>query len=95
MQLVRGQRVTELMKQKQYAPLSVGLMASSLYAAEKGYLDKVPVDKIQAWEAGLHQFMASSHAALVAKLNEKGDWNDELEAGMKAALEAYVKQSAL
>jgi F-type H+-transporting ATPase subunit alpha len=94
-QLERGQRVTELMKQKQYAPLSVGLMASSLYAAEKGYLDKVPVDKIQAWEAGLHQFMASSHAALVAKLNEKGDWNDELEAGMKAALEAYVKQSAL
>ncbi|MGH8458093.1 MAG: F0F1 ATP synthase subunit alpha, partial [Nevskiales bacterium] len=94
-QLERGQRVTELMKQKQYAPLSVGLMAASLFAVEKGYLDSVPVEKIQAWESGLHQFLGSSHKPLLDKLNEKGDWNDELEASLKTAMEAYLKQSAI
>lgn len=94
-QLERGQRVTELMKQKQYAPLSVALMGASLYAVEKGYLDKVPVEQIQPWEAGLHQFLTSSHQALVDKINVKGDWNDEIEAGLKAAMEAYAKQSSI
>ncbi|MES1263679.1 MAG: F0F1 ATP synthase subunit alpha, partial [Peristeroidobacter soli] len=69
--------------------------ASSLFAVEKGYLDAVPVEKVQAWEAGLHQFLGSSHKALLDKINEKGDWNDEFEAGLKAAMEAYIKQSAI
>ena len=94
-QLERGQRVTELMKQKQYAPLTVALMGASLYAVEKGYLDKVPVEKIQPWEEGLHQFLSNSHQALMDKINVKGDWNEEIEAGLKAAMEAYVKQSAI
>ncbi|HEX4871667.1 MAG TPA: F0F1 ATP synthase subunit alpha [Nevskiaceae bacterium] len=94
-QLERGQRVTELMKQKQYAPLSVALMAASLYAVEKGYLDKVPAEKVQAWEAGLHQFLLAGHKTVVDQINEKGDWNDALEAGLKAAMDAYVKQSAI
>ncbi|TXH03033.1 MAG: F0F1 ATP synthase subunit alpha [Nevskiaceae bacterium] len=93
-QLERGQRVTELMKQKQYAPLSVGQMAATLYAVEKGFIDKVEVSKVLAWEAGLHQFLASSQAALLDKLNT-GDWNDGLEADLKAAMEAYVKQAAV
>ncbi|SEQ83559.1 F-type H+-transporting ATPase subunit alpha [Solimonas aquatica] len=93
-QLERGQRVTELMKQKQYAPLSVGLMGASLYAVEKGYIDKVPVNKVLAWEEGLHQFIANGHKDLLAKL-DTGDWNDALEAGLKAAMDAYVKQSAI
>jgi len=93
-QLERGQRVTELMKQKQYAPLSVGQMAASLYAVEKGYIDKVPVDKVLAWESGLHQFLASSHKALLDKLNT-GDWSDALDADLKGAMDAYLKQSAI
>jgi len=93
-QLERGQRVTELMKQKQYQPLSVGQMAATLYAVEKGYIDKVPVDKILAWESGLHQFLASSHKEALDKVNT-GDWNDGIEAGLKAGLDAYVKQSAI
>ena len=83
------------MKQKQYAPLPVSKMAASLYAVEKGFLDKVAVDKILVWEAGLHQFLASEHAELMAKLDEKGDWNGDLEAALKSAMEAYVKQSAI
>ncbi|AXQ27635.1 F0F1 ATP synthase subunit alpha [Solimonas sp. K1W22B-7] len=93
-QLERGQRVTELMKQKQYLPLSVGLMAATLYAVEKGYIDVVPVTKILAWEAGLHQFLGNSQQELLGKLNS-GDWNDALEAGLKSAMDAYVKQSAI
>jgi F-type H+-transporting ATPase subunit alpha len=94
-QLERGQRVTELMKQKQYAPMSVAQMTATLYAVEKGYIDKVDVTKILAWEEGLHQFLASSHKAVMDKINEKGDWNDAIEADLKAGLDAYVKQSAI
>jgi F-type H+-transporting ATPase subunit alpha len=82
------------MKQKQYAPLSVGQMAASLYAVEKGYIDKVEVAKVLAWEAGLHQFLASGHKGLLDKL-DTGDWSDALDAEMKAAMDAYVKQSAI
>jgi len=93
-QLDRGQRVTELMKQKEYSPLSVGLMASSLFAIEEGYLDKVDVEKIQAWEAGLHQYLSSEQSDLLADLN-KGDWNDDLKKRLTEALDAYVKQAAV
>jgi F-type H+-transporting ATPase subunit alpha len=94
-QLERGQRVTELMKQKEYAPLSVGMMATSLFAVEKGYLDKVPLEKVRQWEAGLHQFFGNSHKDLIDKINEKGDWNGELEAAMTQAMDAYVKQASV
>jgi len=93
-QLERGQRVTELMKQKQYAPLSVGQMASTLYAVEKGYIDKVDVTKVLAWEEGLHQYLATSQKALLDKLNT-GDWGDAIEADLKAAMDAYGKQAAV
>ena len=93
-QLDRGQRVTELMKQKEYSPLSVGLMASSLFAVEEGYLDKVDVEKILPWEAGLHQFLNNSHSDLIAKLNE-GDWNDELKSELTKAMDAYVQQASV
>jgi F-type H+-transporting ATPase subunit alpha len=81
------------MKQKQYAPLSVAQMAASLYAVEKGYIDKVPADKVLAWEAGLHQAVAGNKA-LVDKLNT-GDWSDAIEAELKAVMETFVKQSAI
>lgn len=93
-QLERGTRVMELMKQKQYAPLSVGQMAGTLYAVEKGFIDKIPVERVLEWEAGLHQFLGSSHKELLDKL-DKGDWNDGLDAELKAVTEAYVKQSAI
>src|ERR1051326_6015119 len=93
-QLERGQRVTELMKQKQYAPLSVAQMAATLYAVEKGYIDKVEVAKVLAWEAGLHQYLANNAKATMEKLNT-GDWSDALEGELKSAMDAYVKQSAI
>jgi F-type H+-transporting ATPase subunit alpha len=91
-QLERGQRITELMKQKQYAPLSVAQMGVLLYAVEKGHLDSVPLAKVGAWEAALLQLLATSHAELAAKINVKGDFNDDIEAGIKAVLDAHSKQ---
>jgi F-type H+-transporting ATPase subunit alpha len=88
-QLERGQRITELMKQPQYAPLSVAQMAVSLYAGNEGYLDDLPLDKVVAFENALRDYMEQSHADLMAKINEKGDWNDELQAAMKAALDEF------
>jgi hypothetical protein len=57
-------------------------------------IDKVEVAKVLAWEAGLHQFLATSHKALLDKLNT-GDWSDALDAELKAVMETYVKQSAI
>jgi F-type H+-transporting ATPase subunit gamma len=64
--------VTELLKQAQYSPLPISLMAASLFAVNKGYLDDIDVKKVLAFEHGLHQHLKSSHAALLAKLeNDK------------------------
>ncbi len=88
-QLERGKRVTELMKQPQYSPLSIGEMAASLYAANEGFLDDVPVEKVQDFEKALHAYLNSNYAELMAKLNETGDWNDELESQLRKAIEDF------
>ena len=88
-QLERGQRVTELMKQKQYSPLSVAEMAVSLFAAEEGYLDDVDLNKIVDFEHAMHTWMRSSHGELLDKINNSGDYNDEIIAGLKAGVEDF------
>jgi F-type H+-transporting ATPase subunit alpha len=88
-QLERGQRVTELMKQKQYSPLSVAEMAISLYAANEGFLDDVDVKKIVDFEAAMHGHIRSKNGDLLDKINEAGDYNPDIEAGMKAAIEDF------
>lgn len=88
-QLEHGQRVTELMKQKQYAPMSIADMALSLYAAERGFLIDVEVSKIGSFEQALIAFFNRDHAELMAKINVKGDFNDEIDAGLKAGIEKF------
>jgi F-type H+-transporting ATPase subunit alpha len=68
-QLERGQRTTEVMKQKQYAPMSVAEMALSIYAVNEGYMDSVPVNKIVAFEAALQGFAKSTHKADLDAIN--------------------------
>jgi F-type H+-transporting ATPase subunit alpha len=91
-QLERGQRVTELMKQKQYSPLSVAEQAVSLFAANQGFLDDVELSRIGAFESSLHGYMKSKHAALLDRINKTGDYNDEIEKELREALTAF-KQS--
>ena len=93
-QLERGQRVTELMKQRQFAPMSVAEMAVSLFAAENGYLDEIPVEKIQAYEHALMQYMHSDHQELLDKVNQRGAYDDEVQQGFTAALTAFKDKGA-
>jgi len=93
-QLERGQRVTELMKQKQYTPLSVAEMALSLFAVNSGYLDDVPVSKIGAFETGLHAYAKANHRALLDHINATGDYNDEIEGQLKKAVEGFKASGA-
>ncbi|KAB8318350.1 F0F1 ATP synthase subunit alpha [Tolypothrix campylonemoides VB511288] len=85
-QLERGQRVTELMKQKQYAPLPIALQALSIYAVDKGYMDDVPVSKIGAFEAGLHAHFLNTQGALADRINASGAWDDAIEGQFKASI---------
>ena len=88
-QLEHGERVTELMKQRQYSPLSVALMAVSLYAAEKGFLEDVDTSKIVDFETALHQYMESEQQKLLDTINETGDYSDEIQSGLTAALKEF------
>lgn len=88
-QLERGQRVTELMKQKQYAPLSVAEMSVSLYAANEGYLDDVEVSKVVDFEAAVHAFMHANYKSALDAIDEKGDWNDDFAAQLTKALDDF------
>ncbi len=90
-QLERGQRVTELMKQAQYAPLSIAELAISVYAAEEGYLDDLPVAKVLPFEKALHAFMHQNHDDLMKSIVETGNWNDEIKGVFKSALDEFKK----
>ncbi|MGH8615887.1 MAG: F0F1 ATP synthase subunit alpha [Gammaproteobacteria bacterium] len=90
-QLERGQRVMELMKQKQYSPLSVAQMAVSLFAVDRGYLDGVEVERITAFETALHSYMNSHQPELMKEINASGDYNDDIEARLKAALDDFTQ----
>ncbi len=90
-QLERGQRVMELMKQKQYSPLSVAGIAVSLYAVENGYLDDVELEKVGDFEAALHNFMHSERKELMADIQEKAEYTDEVAAALKDSLEEFKK----
>ena len=77
-QLMRGQRATELMKQKQFSPLSVALMGLSLYAIEKGHLDDVPLEKIQHFEEILFSIAHLSYSDFLDKLNTTKSYDDSV-----------------
>jgi len=77
------------MKQKQYSPLSIAETAVSLFAAEKGYLNDVEINKIVDCEAALHSYVNNEHAELMATINEKGDYNKDIEASLNKTLELF------
>ena len=92
-QLQRGQRVTELMKQPQYSPLSVAEQAVSLLAANEGFLDDVDLKRVVAFEAALHSYMRSQQADLLKKINESGDFNDDIKNALKSAISKFKSTS--
>ena len=93
--LNRGARLTELMKQPQYSPLTNAEIVAVIYAGTKGYLDNVPVREVGKWEAGLLQFMRNQHADVLDWLTrEDPKLKGEAEARLKAVLDAYAKTAA-
>ncbi|HAC34343.1 MAG TPA: F0F1 ATP synthase subunit alpha, partial [Gammaproteobacteria bacterium] len=88
-QLERGQRVTELMKQLQYKPMSVADQALSLYAVSEGYLDDLELEKIGPFEAQMVDQFGSDLKDLRDNINQSGDWNDDIEAQFKSFLEGF------
>jgi F-type H+-transporting ATPase subunit alpha len=89
-QLERGQRTQELMKQKQYAPMSVAEMALSIYAVNNGYMDKVELKKIVAFEAALQAFAHTNYKSLLDGINATPKFSKENEAGLKKCIEDFI-----
>jgi F-type H+-transporting ATPase subunit alpha len=88
-QLDQGERVTELMKQKQYSPQSIAEMGVVLYAVNEGYLNDVEVNKLGDFEGALLSYMHAEHGDLMKSLVDSGDYNDEIEATFKSAIESF------
>jgi F-type H+-transporting ATPase subunit alpha len=90
-QLDRGARVTELLKQAQYSPLPISLMAATLYAANKGFLDNIEVNQVLHFEGGLHHYLKDKCADLLAKLEKDKAMDKDAEAELVKAIEAFKK----
>ena len=88
-QLEHGERITELMKQKQYAPLSIADMGVLLFAGNEGDLQDVDVAKIGDFEAALLSYMRAEHAEVMQQIDADGDWNDDREASFKSAIATF------
>jgi len=90
-QLDRGARVMELLKQAQYAPLSISLMAATLYAVNNGYVDDLDVKKVLSFEAGLHKTLKASHAALLQKIEDSRALDKDSEVELAAVITEFKK----
>ncbi|MFO6424559.1 F0F1 ATP synthase subunit alpha [Motilimonas sp. KMU-193] len=88
-QLDHGQKVTELMKQHQYAPMSIVEQALALFAAEKGFLRDVELNKVLDFESALLSYAKNEHGDFIAALNESGDYSGEIEAKLTSILESF------
>lgn len=88
-QLDRGQRVTELMKQKQYTPLSIAEMAFALFAVDKGYFDDIPVEKILRVEQQLYAYLWNHHRELMDQINREGHFTDDEARQMEDILKQF------
>ena len=93
-QLDRGQRVTELMKQKQYSPLTVAEMAVSLFSVNEGFLDDVPSEKVVDFETALHAYARANAQDLLDKINSSGDYDEDVQGKLKTLVESFKETGA-
>jgi F-type H+-transporting ATPase subunit alpha len=93
-QLERGKQVTELMKQAQYAPMSVSEMAVTLFAVNRGYMDDVEVKRVLAFESALHSFLKGKYADLMFKIEDSKDMDADAEKLLSAAIEDFKASAA-
>ncbi len=79
----------EILKQPQYAPMTVVQQVLIIYAVTNGFLDDVPLNKIRDWEKGYHEFMATEHPEIPEEIRTKKALSDDLIARIKGAITAY------
>ena len=88
-QLDHGERVTELMKQKQYQPMSISEQAAVIYASNEGFLSDVPVEKIGAFEEAYLRYMHDEQSELMREIDDTANYNDDIAGRLKSALETF------
>jgi F-type H+-transporting ATPase subunit alpha len=94
-QLERGRRITEVLKQPQYVPMSLGKEVSILYAVTSGFLDDVPVEKVIPWEEQFHRFMESNHPEIAQRINKDLEIKPDMEESLKAAITEFKQGSTI
>ena len=92
-QLERGQRITELLKQNQYTPMSLTKVVAMLYAVNNGYLDDVPVNKVALFEQDFHRFIDTNHPDIIKQIETKKELTSEIEESLKSVIGEF-KQTA-
>ncbi|MDI6815298.1 MAG: F0F1 ATP synthase subunit alpha, partial [Dehalococcoidales bacterium] len=93
-QLDRGQRITEILKQPQYVPMSLEKQVMILYAAINGYIDDIPVDKVTAFETNFHRFMEANHPKIGETIAREKEVSPEIEEKLKAAILEFKQAMA-
>jgi hypothetical protein len=91
-QLERGSRLTELLKQDKYQPVSLAEQVAVIYAGTQGYLDKVPVARVREWEAGFVRFLKSERADVLSAIEKQKALDDPLFERLKAAVSTFNHQ---
>ncbi len=89
--LNRGERLTELLKQKQYSPMAVNEMVPLIYAGVNGHIDNVPVAKVLEWEADMLAHLRNNESELLAKIDKEGQLSKELEGQLKDVVSSFTK----
>lgn len=89
--LNRGERLTELLKQKQYSPMAVNEMVPLIYAGINGYLDSVPVDKVLRWESDFLNHLRGEQSGLLEQIEKEGALSKDLEEKLKGVVSSFTK----
>ena len=94
-QLERGQRITEVLKQPQYQPLSLEKQVSIMFAVTNGYLDDVPVSRLREWENGFHQYVEANQPQILESIATTNEINEDTQKALRDAIEAYKQTVTL
>jgi len=90
-QLTRGERMVEILKQGQYTPMSNDHQVAIIFAASKGFLDKVPIEDVARWETDFHAYMDDNHSGVLHAIAESGKLDDQIVSDLTAAIETFQK----
>ncbi|MHA1573700.1 MAG: F0F1 ATP synthase subunit alpha, partial [Alphaproteobacteria bacterium] len=92
--LNRGARLTELLKQPQFSPMTVDEQVTSIFAGTRGYLDDIPVSQVGRFEEELLRFMKDKHGGVMDTIRESGELDEKSEEKLKKALDTFSKAFA-